>query len=97
MKRSLRPPTAIPVAPILISQVNCESACGLKPWRFLQLIVEHNLPHRRLGKLELVEAAVLLETLRAEKPRDCPQPSEAMTADTEADRVLRAIGRKRVA
>jgi hypothetical protein len=94
VKRSLRPPSAISVAPIIISQVNCEASFGRKPWRFLGVIVEHNIAHRRKGKLVLVEASTLLAHLAPPKT----EPETVLltaSADDEAARVLAVIGRRR--
>lgn len=91
--RKLRPPSPIAVAPIVITDVNSEAAAGLKPWRFRQLVIGQNLPHKRLGQLLAVEASVLLEALRADPTENGNSP--VTESEDEADRVLRALGRRR--
>jgi len=89
--RTIRPPSALPVAPLIISQVNCEAGAGLKPWKFLELVATLNIPHRREGKLVLVEASVLVAALRAEHE----QSVAPITPEAEADRILALVGRRR--
>jgi hypothetical protein len=52
------------IAPLTITQENCLPALGLKPRRFLELLKERSIPHIRMGKLRLVEAAVIVAELR---------------------------------
>lgn len=58
---------AVAVAPLVVSQINCASAFGLPERRFRELVNERKLPHRREGKLVLVDAAVLRAALLAEQ------------------------------
>jgi hypothetical protein len=89
--RKFRAPSGVAVAPLMVSQVNCEAAFGLKPWRFLELIAEQKLPHHVEGKTKFVTAEVLMDALT-----DHGEPEEA-PADERTDAMaksLRMFGRK---
>lgn len=95
----------IPVGPLVITQRNCEAALGLSERRFLELIIERGIPHAKIGKLRAVRAEVLVAALVPQGVTDqsstarvnaSPVPSaEPTSPETEADRVLAAIGRRR--
>lgn len=90
------PATIVPISPFVISQENCHPAFGLKSRRYLELIVEYNIPCRKLGKLRLVEVSTLLRYLAVE-PIEAPQAPtpRVVSAEDEEARVLAAIGRRR--
>jgi hypothetical protein len=81
----------IPVSPVLITQVNCEAAAGLKPWKFQDLIVARAIPHRVEGRLKIVETTALLAALHVERSAEIELPSSG----DEVDRLLSLVGRKR--
>lgn len=87
----------LPIAPIVVSQRNCEPALGLSPRRFLELVIERAIPHAKIGKLRAVRVDVLVEALipTVEAAIHATPAPSATTADDEADKVLAAIGRKR--
>lgn len=74
-----------PVVPLLVTQVNSESALGIPPRRFRELLRELRLPVIELGKLRAVEASVLMAALRELAPK--PAPSE-----TNRERLRRMAG-----
>jgi hypothetical protein len=95
----------IPVGPLVITQRNCEAALGLSERRFLELIIERGIPHAKLGKLRAVRADVLINALVPQGVSDqsstarvnalATPTDEPASPETEADRVLAAIGRRR--
>jgi hypothetical protein len=73
------------VAPVAVTQENCLAALGLEPRRFLALIHELNIPHRKLGKLRLVRVEHLLDALAAE-------PAPKRDEEAQGQRLGRAAG-----
>ena len=55
-RRNLKPRDPVIVAPVLVSQLTCLSLLGIDPGRYLALVARLGLPHRRVGKLVLVDA-----------------------------------------
>lgn len=80
------------VAPLVITQDNCQAAIGLEPRRFLALIHERQIQHTKLGKLRLVRADVLLAALDAVSTTSASEQSEALVQPTQTSRLARAAG-----
>ena len=107
-KRAVRPRAPVVVAPLAVSQLNCEAVAGINARRFLDWLAAHPaIPRARVGKLVLVEASVLLAHLaelatggdeRDDGDRDDERDDKPanVTPDT-VDGVLAALGRRRTA
>jgi hypothetical protein len=87
----------VAVAPIVITQLNCTAALGMNECRFLEWIIERGVPCKKEGKLRVVEASTALRFLA---PSDSTGASavdnDVGSPDDEVDRVLAAVGRRRV-
>lgn len=91
--KSTRPPSV--VAPLLISQLNCESICGIDARRFLELLPRLSVTVAKIGKLRLVDA----ERFRAQVLAAADDPALALRDDSHlqpesVEEVLAAIGRR---
>jgi hypothetical protein len=101
MARAIKPRPAIAVAPVAISDLNCEAVGGLKPWKFRALLATHtDIPRSRDGHTLIVLVAhfyELLDRLRvdanAAEPVDVPDDDQPMSIDDVLARVGREVAR----
>lgn len=74
------------VAPVVVSQSNCEAALGIPPRKHLDLVRELALPHTRVGSLLLVRlddylAALARRTVATVEPaNDAPSIDDVRAA-----------------
>lgn len=74
------------VAPVAVSQANCEAALGIPPRKHLDLVRELQLPHTRVGSLLLVRlddylAALARRTVAGTEPaNDAPSIDDVRAA-----------------
>jgi len=87
-------PPVLAVMPLTVTQHNCLPVGGMTPRRFLDWIIERQVPCRKEGKLRVVEASTFLRFMAPDK-----QPTVDATdldLDDEVDRVLAVVGRRLV-
>lgn len=98
MKRTPRSPQL--VAPVLVTQLNCEAVIGVNERRYLESVLPLCEGHViEIGKLRAVPVDVLLEKLSARVALVAERPSVERTAPqpTSADDVLADLGLRRSA
>ena len=63
MRRNVERPI-ITIVPLAVTQLTSEAMLGMKARRYLDWIIQENIPHHKVGKLRIVLAEVALERLR---------------------------------
>jgi hypothetical protein len=92
VKRALKKRSPVVVAPLLVSQLNCEPLCGIDARRFLELLPRLDISVAMVGKLRLVDAEEFRACLAAQSAPSVP--ADLARQPESVDEALALIGRR---